>query len=154
MAVAKMVYDNESNVLAEVFVSRVQGKSPKNLSVSPRVWVSLLDQGVRGDVLRHVAAHIPKALVVRAAGTDVSNFSKLYRRQRLSGLVTEELNDLTKLWADLREFFDWEEDLVIDWISQKLPALDGATPSELMSSQAGREIVKQQLDAMRYGDFA
>lgn len=154
MTVAKSVSENESNILAEVFVSRVQGNSPKMLSVSPRVMVTLLNQGVRGDVLRHVVAHIPKALVVRAAGTDVSNFSKLYRRQRLSGLVTEELNDLTKLWADLREFFDWDEELVKEWISQQLPALDGATPSELMSSQAGREIIKQQLDAMRFGDFA
>ncbi len=149
-----MESQNQSNVLAEVFASRMQGNTPQSPALSPRVWVSLLNQGVRGDVLRHVVQHIPKAVVVSAVGTDSTNFSKLMRRQRLTGRLTEELNDLTKLWAELREFFDWDEALVKEWIDQKLPALDGATPSELMSSQAGREIVKQQLDAMRYGDFA
>jgi len=154
MVAIKFDTQMQSDVVADVFVSRVQGKASQKESVSPRVWVGLLSNGVPGGVLRHVVQHIPKDVVTRTIGTDNTNLAKFYRRQRLTGKVTEELNDLTKLWAELREFFGWDEELLKEWIEQKLPVLDGATPSELMSSSAGRVIIRQQLDAMRYGDFA
>lgn len=149
-----MVSGSDGNVLADVFESRMKSRSPKTLAVSPRVMVDLLCKGVQGDVLKRVVEHIPKVVVYGAVGTDSTNFSKMVRRERLTGRVTEELNDLTRLWAELRQFFNWDDELVKEWIEQKLPALDGAAPIELMSSQAGREIVKQQLDAMRFGDCA
>ncbi|MAA94908.1 MAG: hypothetical protein CML22_06975 [Rheinheimera sp.] len=154
MAVMKKSNEDTSSALADIFISRVESRSPQTNPVSPKMFISMLDQGVSGEVLRPVIKHIPKGVVVRAVGSDNTNFSKLLRRKRLTGRHTEDLNDLTKLWAELREFFNWDEELVKEWISQKLPAFEGATPSEFMASHEGREIIREHLEAMRYGDFA
>lgn len=146
--------EQDDFVLSQLFISRIESASPGNVTVSPRELVSLLEQGAEGVVLRAVIKHIPKGLVIRAIGSDEANFLKVIRRKRLTKHQTESLNGLTKLWAELRQFFDWDNGMVNDWISQHLPALDGASPLELMSSQEGRCIIRKQLEIMRFGNFA
>lgn len=87
-------------------------------------------------------------------GSDPTNFSKLIRKKHLSGKQTEELNDLTTLWQELREFFAWNEESLKDWINSPVPALEGAQPSALMASAFGRVKVRECLEVMKYGDFA
>jgi hypothetical protein len=154
MTAIKTPAPKSDQVLSRVFISRIESKVPQCRPGSPVQFVALLSQGVSGTVLRPVTRHIPKGVVVSTVGTDPSNFSKLIQRKRLSGRQTEDLNDLTKLWAELREFFDWDEAMVKAWIEEPLASLDGTSPSAIMSSPEGRDIIREQLDVMRYGDFA
>lgn len=154
MTAVKVLDNQGEELLAELFISRVKDKHTPSRAVSPVTFVNLLNAGVSGDVLRPVIKHIPKTVVVSTVGSDKTNFSKLTRRKRLTGRQTEDLNDLTKLWAELRRFFGWDETMLNQWIAQPLPILDGASATEIMSSQEGRDIIREHVDAMRYGDFA
>ena len=144
----------KSKMLNELFVSRMVGQQDTDITTSPGLFVRILRTGASGSVLRSVTEHIPKLIVVEAVGSDTTNFAKLVRKKHLSGKQTEELNDLTALWKELRVFFNWDEALVNDWIKSSLPALDGETPEALMGSQYGRDAVRGILDIMRYGEFA
>lgn len=154
MTAIKAPEPGRDRILSQIFISRVESKEPVSRAGSSVQFVTLLNEGVSGTVLRPVIKHIPKPLVVLTVGSDQSNFSKLIKRKRLSGRQTEDLNDLTNLWAELREFFAWDEAMVKNWIEDPSPALDGMPPSSIMSSLEGRNIIREQLDVMRYGDFA
>ena len=153
MAAIKEPLELDSSILTQLFISRVEDTKQMDSTVSPRMLIALLAQGVGGDVLPSITKYIPKSLVIRAIGSTPTNFSKLFYRKRLSKHQTEALYSLTKLWAELREFFVWNDCMVNQWINQQLPAFDGASPLELMSSQEGQELIKRQLQAMRYGNF-
>ena len=142
------------NYLSELFEARLDGKKTKSSIASPRVFVAQLEDGVSGSVLRKITQHIPKPVVVKTIGVDVTNFSKLYRKKHLSGKQTEDLNDLTALWSELITFFDNDETLVNEWINEPIPVLDGACPRDLLPSQYGRDEIREMLDAMKFGDFA
>jgi uncharacterized protein (DUF2384 family) len=86
-------------------------------------------------------------------GADKTNFSKLYRRT-LNKLQTDEINDLTMLWAELREFFEDDRELMDDWLAAKTPALSGGRPLDMLSTISGRQSIRRAVDAMRYGDFS
>ncbi|MFV0277651.1 MAG: MbcA/ParS/Xre antitoxin family protein [Parahaliea sp.] len=83
----------------------------------------------------------------------MSNFAKLYQRM-LSRPQTDEINDLTLLWLEFRDFFEDDRALIDEWLSASVPALSGARPRDLVSTFAGRQAVRAVLDAMRYGDFS
>jgi putative toxin-antitoxin system antitoxin component (TIGR02293 family) len=143
-----------SQLLSELFSSRIEGNVVEYEPPSPKHFISLLEMGVSGSFLRTATQHIPKSVVIDTVGTDATNFSKLTRKKHLNPKQTEGLDDLTGLWRELREFFDWEEASVTGWISRPLPALEGLKPSELMGSQYGRKQVRKILESMKYGDFA
>lgn len=145
--------DDSSSILVDIFLSRIASTKPISNTFSPRTFIQMMTRGVSGEVLSSVIKHIPKIIVIGTFDIDSTNFAKLIRRKRLSGSDTELLNDLTKLWAELREFFEWDNKMLNDWIGQQLPILDGGAPSEFMVSQEGRAVIRKQLNAMRCGEF-
>jgi uncharacterized protein (DUF2384 family) len=150
----KQVSPTTYQQLSELFISRVEDKRAHKVHIGTKVFLELLERGVDGAVLTAVSRHIPKPIVVKTVGSDQTNLSKLIRKKHLSGKQTEELNDLTNLWQELREFFAWDEASVKDWISCPVPALEGTQPSVLIASAFGRAKVRECLEVMKYGDLA
>ncbi len=142
--------------LSDLFLSRLTGSRQvrANVTQSTAQMISLLSQGVEGAVLREMSHHIPKIVLSSTVGTDASNLSKLYRRKRLSQKQTEELNDLTALWDELRTFFDGDTDLMDEWMTTPLPILEGQKVEDLMSSAYGRKRIREVIGEMAYGEMA
>ena len=115
--------------------------------------VDLVKRGMAGSYLRRLCEGIPRQLLADTLGTEVSNFSKLYKRT-LTKVQTDEINDLTSVWAELRAFFDGDEELLTDWLNTPLPALSGQRPIDLLSTIVGRRALRERLNAMQYGEFA
>ena len=113
----------------------------------------LISKGIDGAVLQRISKRIPRAVLAETLGTDVSNFAKLYHRT-LTKPQTDEINDLTLLWSELREFFEDDRELMDEWLNAAVPALSDAQPWDLLSTFTGRQAVRTALDAMRYGDFS
>lgn len=143
-----------SKVLDDLFAARMEGQDKATIPTTPVNFIRVLRSGASGSVLKMVTQHIPKFVVVEAVGSDTTNFSKLFRKKHLSGKQTEELNDLTDLWQELRAFFNWDENLVKDWIKSPLPVLEGDSPEALLGSQYGRDTLRRLLSKMRFGEFA
>lgn len=140
--------------LESLLVSRVTGVQENQVPyISLSDFIGMLEQGASGAVLKSIVQHIPRPVVIKAVGSDSTNFSKLFKR-RLSKKQTDEINDLSLLWQDLQDFFDYNPDFIKQWISAPLPALEGQQPANLMDSFYGRSKVRECLEAMKYGDFA
>lgn len=146
--------DSYNEMLGKFIVSRVSRKRKSVRLASPVVFSRAIRLGVSGSVLTKVVEHVPKRVVVTALNADSTNFSKLVNRKHLTRAQTDDLIDLVNLWAELREFFNDEESLVIEWLDMPIPALDGASPAELVGTQYGRDVIRERLDEMRYGEFA
>tara|TARA_B100000446_G_scaffold184352_1_gene206214 strand:- start:81088 stop:81567 length:480 start_codon:yes stop_codon:yes gene_type:complete len=129
-------------------VKRGQAKVPTSIEMS-----RLVHKGMKGDILRKLCKRIPRKVLADTLGTETSNFSKFYNRM-LSQVQTDQINDLSLVWAELREFFDGDDELIGEWLNTPAPALSGAEPLELLSTIVGRQTLRKSLDAMRYGEFA
>ena len=129
------------------------GSQPPTEYLSTLQMNRLIVEGMDGALLRRLSERIPRSILAETLGADTTNFSKLYRRT-LSKIQTDEINDLTLLWEELRAFFEDDRNLMDEWLSSEVPALGGAQPRELLSTISGRKSVRQALDAMRYGDFS
>lgn len=111
-----------------------------------------LEGGVSGDILRSIATHVPKPLLAGAIGTSLSNLSGLSKRT-LNKYQADVLIDLSSLWFELRQFFNFNENSVREWVGTPLPVLVGVAPGNLMTTIAGRNELRKLLYTMRDGDF-
>ncbi len=114
--------------------------------------IQQIRQGVHGNCLRRLSGAIPRAVLSDTLGTDLSNLAKIYHR-KLSRLETEQINDLSLLWYELREFFKDDERLIKTWLSSPTPILTGIAPQALMGTIIGRQILRGRISAMREGNF-
>lgn len=121
--------------------------------IAPHQQAQLIQRGISGAVLRRISKHIPKHILINTVDSDKTNFSKLYKRKHLSKAQGDEVNDLSLVWSELREFFEYDDSDVHDWIATPLPILDGMTPDSLLDTFAGRVAIRNTLNKMRYGDF-
>ena len=113
----------------------------------------LVGQGMTGRYLRRLSDGIPRNVLAATLGTDTSNFTKFYSRH-LSKVQTDEINDLTHIWEELTSFFDGDAELRDEWLESSIPALSDTQPIELLGTIVGRQVIRETLDAMRYGEFA
>jgi uncharacterized protein (DUF2384 family) len=113
----------------------------------------MLTPGISGSTLKFVTQHIPRDIVIRTVGSDSTNIAKLFRKKHLSKSISDDVNDLTRLWQELNTFFEGDQEMLSEWICTNLPALEGEKPETLMDSFVGRNAIKKCLNKMRYGDF-
>lgn len=128
----------------------ISGANPKDFS--PLTQAVLLRHPLSGSTLKLVAERVSRGLVAAAIGISASNLSKLYKRE-LSQTQSEEVVSLTTLWAELKEFFGGDMEMLNSWLDEPVPALEG-TPRSLMSTFAGRRAIETYLDRVRYGDYS
>lgn len=114
--------------------------------------IQQIRQGVHGNCLRRLSGTIPRAILSDTLGIDLSSLAKIYHR-KLSRLETEQINDLSLLWYELRDFFEDDERLMKTWLSSPTPILTGIAPQTLMSTIIGRQILRGRISAMQEGNF-
>ena len=146
---------NHSQTIGEIddlIMTRLCGDASavKMQSEAPLTISRLIEKGLAGETLKQMVQYIPRKVIIDTLGTDKSNFTKLYRR-KLSKNQTDGLHDLSLLWRELRQFFDFDNELLNEWIITPLPVLDGHTPSEFMDTIVGRQKIRSCLEEMRYG---
>ena len=137
--------------LEKVILARVSGGTDQKESyLIDRRMVPL---GLNGLILTRLIKHIPRKVLAATVGTNVTNLSKYYSRH-LNAQQTDQLNDLSILWSELRVFFNDDKKLLLDWLESSVPALSWDRPFDILSSIAGRKDIYKLLSAMRSGDFA
>lgn len=104
----------------------------ENYRLAHQVLLGIGD-GVLGDILYLVAIHISKPLLAGATGTSLSNLNTLSKRT-LNKYQTDVLIDLSSLWFELRQFFNFDENSVREWIGTPLPVLVGVAPGHLIDA--------------------
>jgi|TARA_R110001606_G_scaffold394476_1_gene565421 putative toxin-antitoxin system antitoxin component (TIGR02293 family) len=115
-------------------------------------YLLIVRSRVSGDQLKAITDLIgEKELIARSIGT-TSNLSKSYQTKRLSSTATDNLIDLLRVYilaAKVYESFD----LAKEWMRSSIPALGGEIPVNMIDSHAGREVVRQALRRMEFGEY-
>lgn len=140
--------------LERLFIRRVETKNELRSSFSQLALCRAIKKGVPGSLLRRLIDSIPKKIVMASFDLAVEDYSKLVRRKTLTLNQTDSLNELTKIWAELRILFNFDENSLKDWVDAELPILEGAKVRELIVTDAGRAAVKEIISEMLSGDLA
>ena len=120
--------------------------------MSPSGYLSLVRSGVSGDQLKAITDLIgEEELIARSIGT-TSNLSKRYQSKRLSSTETDNLIDLLRVYIQAAKVYE-SFDLAKEWMRSSIPALGGEIPVNMIDSQAGREVVRQALRRMEFGEY-
>ena len=121
--------------------------------MSPIGYLSIVRSRVSGDQLKAITDLIEeKELIARSIGT-TSNLSKSYQTKRLSSADTDNLIDLLRVYIQAAKIYE-SLDLAKEWMNSSIPALGGEIPVNILDSHAGREVVRQTLRRMEFGDYA
>ncbi|NOI66680.1 MbcA/ParS/Xre antitoxin family protein [Vibrio sp. 99-8-1] len=115
---------------------------------------TLKEPRLAGQTLRIVVKTIPREVVAKTIDVSSSNLSKLYARKHLTIPQSQDISDLTAFWAEMRDVFMGDSELIDEWLNDALPSLDGRAPIELVQTLAGRKALREVLERLRYGDFS
>jgi putative toxin-antitoxin system antitoxin component (TIGR02293 family) len=120
--------------------------------MSPSGYLSIVRSRVSGDQLKAITDLIQeKELIARSIGTS-SNLSRIYQTKRLSSTATDNLIDLLRVYIQAAKIYE-SLDLAKEWMHSSIPAFGGETPVSMLDSHAGREVVRQALRRMEFGDY-
>ncbi|MTJ02677.1 hypothetical protein [Idiomarina piscisalsi] len=137
-----------------LFISRVESTNIEEASYSNLDLCLAFEKSVPGSILRKLVKSIPRQLLMASLGSSTEDYSKLVRRKFLTVNQTDSLNELTKAGAELRQLFCWKQEVLEEWIEQKLPTLGGAKVRQLIVTNSGRIVIRELIDEMRSGEFA
>ncbi|QUX97748.1 hypothetical protein C0J08_21075 [Marinomonas sp. CT5] len=120
--------------------------------MSPIGYFSIVRSRVSGDRLKAITDLIgEKELIARSIGT-TSNLSKSYQTKRLSSAETDNLIDLLRVYIQAAKIYG-SLDLAKEWMRSSIPALGGEIPVNMLDLHAGREVVRQVLRRMEFGEY-
>lgn len=118
-------------------------------------FIRLVREGVPGYVLRKAVQALPadRDVFVRLLETDSGNLHRFYKRKSLSRGQGEEVLDTLKLYIEAAKVFA-DREIAQEWLHSKVPALSGSRPVDLFDTFAGRNMVRQVLRKISYGEFS
>ena len=120
--------------------------------MSPIGYLSIVRSRVSGDRLKAITDLIgEEELIARSIGT-TSNLSKSYQTKRLSSAETDNLIDLLRVYIQAAKMYG-SLDSAKEWMRSSIPALGGEIPVNMLDLHAGREVVRQVLRRMEFGEY-
>lgn len=128
---------------------------PGDVYTNPVSFIRTVRKGLPGQVLKQAiqALSVDRDVLVRLLETDSGNLHRFYKRKALSRTQSEEVLDTVKLYVEVGKVFG-DDDMGHEWLHTEVPALSGARPIDLLDTFAGRELVRQVLRKISYGEFS
>lgn len=117
-------------------------------------FIRAVHDGLPGTIVRQaigVLGH--RELFVNILGVQSANLSRVYRRKHLDKTDSESVLDLLRVVSEARRVFESRE-LADEWLSTVVPALGGNRPIDLCDTFEGRDLVRDALRKVQYGDFS
>lgn len=121
--------------------------------LTPVDYLTAVREGITGHELRDIAKTIGnRELIARSIGRDPSNLSRAYQVKHLSQIASDSVVDIARVYLQAARVYGSIE-LAKKWMSLPIPALGGEIPEKLIDSHAGRELVRQTLKKMEFGEY-
>lgn len=140
--------------LEQLFILRVEASKKLRSSYSHLALCRAIKTGVPGSLLRRLINSIPKKIVMASLDLAAEDYSKLVRRKTLTLNQTDNLNELTKIWAELRMLFNFDESSLKEWVNEELPTLERTKVRDLIVTNAGRALIRELVSEMLSGELA
>lgn len=128
---------------------------PGDVYTDPVSFIKTVREGLPGLVLKRVVERlsVDRDVFVRLLETDSGNLHRFYKRKALGRAQSEEVLDTVKLYVEAGKVFG-DHEVVQEWLRTEVPALAGSRPVDLLDTFAGRELVRQVLRKISYGEFS
>lgn len=140
--------------LEQLFILRVEASKKLRSSYSHLALCRAIKTGVPGSLLRRLINSIPKKIVMASLDLAAEDYSKLVRRKTLTLNQTDNLNELTKIWVELRMLFNFDESSLKEWVDEELPILERTKVRDLIVTNAGRALIRELVSEMLSGELA
>jgi len=115
---------------------------------------ALSQQGIDANIIERLQSEIPFELLCDVLGLSKTSLKRRIKlNKKLNVKQTDNLLQLAISWHALINFFNHDRQLLSSWLYTDLPALDGATPASMLSTNFGRRVLKGTLESMKFGEF-
>ncbi|MFD2631612.1 hypothetical protein [Idiomarina piscisalsi] len=149
----KQTESSQNIELNELLVSRIESTKIQEPNYSNLDLFLAFEKRIPGSILQKLVKSIPRELVMASLDLATEDYSKLVRRKTLTLKQTDNLYELTKIWAELRMLFNFDENSLNKWIDAELPILEGAKVRELIVTSTGRAALREIVSEMLSGDL-
>lgn len=127
---------------------------PNSDIMSGAGYYRAVNQGVSGKTLKSIVLAInDRDVFAKVVGKDKTNLSKSYRLATLPKLVGDSVVDTLRVYMLATRIYGSLE-LASEWLHSSIPALGGEQPVALLDSHAGRELVRQTLRKIEFGEYS
>lgn len=124
-----------------------------NLLENREAYIRAVRMGISGEIVREIVRDSgERDLFIKILSTSTANLSRFYRADPLTQSQSESVLDTLKVFAQARDVFGSEE-IAREWLHTRVPALNGEFPIELCDTFEGRNLIKECLSTIEYGEF-
>lgn len=117
-------------------------------------YYKAVHDGLSGQELKGFVTLInDRDVFARVVGKSKSNLSKIYSVAKLNPIIADNVIDTVRVYMQAADIFGSLES-GIEWLELANPALGGTIPSQLLDSHAGRELIRQTLRKIEFGEFS
>ena len=117
-------------------------------------YYQAVSQGVSGEMLKNIVLAInDRDVFAKVVGKDKTNLSKSYRLVTLPKIIGDSVVDTLRVYMLATRIYGSLE-LATEWLRSPIPALGGEQPVALLDSHAGRELVRQTLRKIEFGEYS
>lgn len=121
--------------------------------LTPIGYLTAVREGITGSELRDITQVIGnREVIARSIGRESSNLSRAYQVKLLSQNASDSVIDIARVYLQAARLYGSIE-MAKMWMSLPIPALGGEIPEKLIDSHAGRELVRQTLKKMEFGEY-
>ena len=111
-------------------------------------------QGIDANIIERLQSEIPFELLCDVLGLSKTSLKRRIKlNKKLNVKQADKLLQLAISWHALISFFNSDNQLLLQWVYTELPALDGATPAAMLTTNFGRRVLSETLETMKYGEF-
>ncbi|CAO1661431.1 MULTISPECIES: antitoxin Xre/MbcA/ParS toxin-binding domain-containing protein [Vreelandella] len=128
---------------------------PRDVYADQVAFIRAVREGLSGRVLQRAinALRGDRDVFVRLLETDSGNLHRLYKRKALGRAQSEEVLDTLKLYVETGQVFG-DRDIAQEWLHSEVRALNGSRPIDLFDTFTGREMVRDVLGKIEFGEFS
>ncbi|CAD5263360.1 MULTISPECIES: antitoxin Xre/MbcA/ParS toxin-binding domain-containing protein [Halomonadaceae] len=141
-------YSNSQQAVSGVSVS-------VNVLTDKIAFIHAVRVGVPGSVVKQAiqAMGNNRELFVRLLETTPGNLHRFYHRKALSRTDSEEVLDVLRVLYHAQTVFG-DTARAHEWLNTPIPALAGETPLNLFDTFEGRQLVREALRKIEFGEFS
>lgn len=128
---------------------------PREVYTDQVAFIKAVREGLPGRVLQKAvnALRSDRDVFVRLLETDSSNLHRFFKRKSLGRVHSEEVLDTLKLYIEAATVFE-DPEIAQEWLHSEIRALGGSRPVDLFDTFAGRDMVRDVLAKIEFGEFS
>ena len=130
-------------------------KLPPAVYCDKVAFIQTVREGISGSVVKQAihALGDNRELFVRLLETTPGNLHRFYKRKTLSRTDSEEVLDVLRVYYQTTQVFG-ARDKALRWLNTPIPALSGEKPFDLFDTFEGRQLVREVLRKVEFGEFS